>query len=65
MPKKPDMLTISIRVSTSIRLDKLKHPGQSWDGIITEILDKAEPQKIEGTPAIMNTNTQSQTQNNG
>jgi len=40
MPEK--QATIKIRESTRRRLDKLRHPGQSYDGIIRELMDSLE-----------------------
>lgn len=34
--------TIRVRDATSARLDKLRHKGQSYDGLITELLDSYE-----------------------
>jgi len=34
--------TIKLRPVTAERLDKLKHKGQSWDGIVTELIDHYE-----------------------
>ena len=45
-------LLIVISLDTKSRLANLKHPGQTWDGIITEILDKVEPKKLEDVPPI-------------
>ena len=39
--------TIKLRPVTAERLDKLKHKGQSYDGIISEIIDNFE-KKEEG-----------------
>jgi hypothetical protein len=35
-------VTLKIRVSTRKKLDKIKHPGQSYDGIIRELLESYE-----------------------
>lgn len=35
-------VTIRVKVKTRERLDKQKHKGQTYDGIINEILDKLE-----------------------
>jgi hypothetical protein len=32
--------TIKINIETKVKLDSLKHPGQSYDGIIKEIIEK-------------------------
>ena len=37
--------TIKLRPATAERLDKLKHKGQSWDGIISELIDYYEEGK--------------------
>lgn len=34
--------TIKLRAVTVERLDKLRHKGQSYDGIITELIDYYE-----------------------
>ena len=34
--------TIRVRAETSDRLDNLRHKGQSYDGLITELLDSHE-----------------------
>ena len=34
--------TIRLGAATLYRLDKLKHKGQSYDGIVTELLDSHE-----------------------
>jgi len=39
--------TIKLRAVTSERLDKLKHKGQSWDGIVTELMDHFEKKEGE------------------
>ncbi len=39
--------TIKLRSVTAERLDKLKHKGQSWDGIITELIDHFEEKEGE------------------
>jgi hypothetical protein len=43
MVKNPNIFQIGIKISTKERLDKLRHSGQSWDGVITELLDNLEP----------------------
>lgn len=35
-------MIIRLRRETIERLEKLKHPGQSWDGLINEILNGLE-----------------------
>jgi len=42
---KPKGKTIKLRPLTVERLDKLKHRGQSWDGIIAELIDHYEKEK--------------------
>lgn len=39
--------TIKLRPVTAERLDKLKHKGQSWDGIVTELMDHFEKKEGE------------------
>ena len=39
--------TIKLRPATAERLDKLKHKGQSYDGIITELIDHHEKKEGE------------------
>ena len=39
--------TIRVGDATSDRLDKLRHKGQSYDGLITELLDIYESNEIE------------------
>ncbi len=39
--------TIKLRPVTAERLDKLKHKGQSWDGIIAELIDHFEKKEGE------------------
>ena len=39
--------TIKLRSVTAEHLDKLKHKGQSWDGIITELIDHFEKKEGE------------------
>jgi hypothetical protein len=34
--------TIKLRSVTAERLNKLKHKGQCWDGIVTELIDHFE-----------------------
>ena len=43
MVKNPNVFQIGIKIPTKERLEKLMHPGQSWDGVITELLDRLEP----------------------
>ena len=40
--------TIKLRSVTAERLDKLKHKGQSWDGLIVELIDYFEKTQKEG-----------------
>lgn len=42
MEKSPKPFPIGIKITTKERLEKLRHSGQSWDGIISELLDKLE-----------------------
>lgn len=42
MAKDPSLQSVSIKKTTLTRLEKLRHPGQSWDGIITELLNIIE-----------------------
>lgn len=57
MVKNPNVFQIGIKILTKERLEKLMHPGQSWDGVITELLDKNEyfnvlvPRLFEGYTA--------------
>ena len=39
--------TIKVKTVTAERLDKLKHKGQSWDGIVTELIDYFEKKEGE------------------
>jgi hypothetical protein len=39
---------IKLRASTVARLDKLKHKGQSYDGIVAELIDHYEKKEGEG-----------------
>jgi len=39
--------TIKLKAVTAERLDKLKHKGQSWDGIVTELMDHYEKKEGE------------------
>ena len=39
---------IKLRALTVERLDKLRHKGQSYDGIISEIIDSIEKKEEEG-----------------
>ena len=45
MAEKP--ISVKLQPKTIERLRKLKHPGQSWDGLINELLDKVEKGKNE------------------
>ena len=38
---------VKLRVVTIEKLDKLKHKGQSYDGIITELIDHHEKKEGE------------------
>jgi hypothetical protein len=40
--------SIKLRAVTVERLDKLKHKGQSYDGIIAELIDYFEKTQKEG-----------------
>ena len=40
--------TIKVRPVTAERLDKLRHKGQSYDGIIWELIDYFEKKGEEG-----------------
>ena len=40
--------TIKVKAVTVERLDKLRHKGQSYDGIIAELIDHFEEKKEEG-----------------
>lgn len=42
MVKDPNSLSITIKKTTSKRLEGYKHQGQSWDGILNELLDAVE-----------------------
>jgi hypothetical protein len=42
MVKNPNIFQIGIKISTKERLEKLRHSGQSWDGVIDELLDRVE-----------------------
>ena len=46
--------TIRVGVETSDRLDKLRHKGQSYDGLIAELLDLCESHIIKdhGTQSL-------------
>jgi len=37
--------TIKLRAATIERLDKLRHPGQSYDGVVTELIDRFKEKK--------------------
>jgi predicted CopG family antitoxin len=39
--------TIKLRPVTAERLGKLKHKGQSWDGVIAELIDHFEKKEGE------------------
>lgn len=41
--------TIKIRPTTVERLDKLRHKGQSYDGVIAELLDYYEAREVKGS----------------
>ena len=47
MTKNPRLFPIGIKVITKERLEKLRHSGQSWDGIITEMLDKLDAIEVK------------------
>ena len=40
--------TIKLRVATLSRINALKHKGQSYDGLITELLDLHDSDAIKG-----------------
>jgi len=40
--------TIKLKSATAERLDKLRHQGQSYDGIIMEIIDDFEKKQEQG-----------------
>ena len=40
---------IKLRAATVARLDKLKHKGQSYDGIVAELIDHFEKKDEKGT----------------
>ncbi len=42
MVKNPNIFQIGIKISTKNRLEKLRHSGQSWDGVIDEMLNKLD-----------------------
>lgn len=42
MKNKVELKDIRIRKETKERLDKLKHLGQSYDGVINELLNELE-----------------------
>lgn len=42
MKNKVELKDIRIRKETKERLDKLRHIGQSYDGVITELLDSLQ-----------------------
>jgi len=35
-------ISVKLQPKTIERLKKLKHPGQSWDGVINELLNKLQ-----------------------
>jgi len=37
-----DVTSVRIKVSTKERLDKYRHPGQSVDGVVQEVLNLLE-----------------------
>ena len=41
--------TIKLRAPTLARIDRLRHKGQSYDGVITELLDFHDSYGIEST----------------
>jgi len=49
MPKDPNQFPLSIKRTTAARLEKLKHPGQTWDGVIEELLNTISS-NTEGKP---------------
>ena len=42
MVKNPNVFQIGIKIPTKERLEKLMHPGQTWDGVINEALNNLE-----------------------
>jgi len=40
--------TIKLRAMTAERLDKLRHKGQSYDGVIAELIDYFEKKQEKG-----------------
>jgi len=48
MTRDPNTLSITIKKTTAKRLAGYKHQGQSWDGILNEMLDAVE-QKPKST----------------
>jgi hypothetical protein len=40
--------TVKLRKATLDRINALKHKGQSYDGVITELLDLHDSQAAEG-----------------
>lgn len=45
--RKQNGKTIRVGAETSDRLDKLRHKGQSYDGLITELLDSYTSETIQ------------------
>ncbi|MBI2869998.1 MAG: hypothetical protein HYX96_09260 [Chloroflexi bacterium] len=39
MPESEKSSILRLRITTKERLDQLRHPGQSYDGILEEIID--------------------------
>ena len=44
--------TIRLKPSTLARLNRIKHSGQSYDGIITEVLDFYEQKRSIMRPSL-------------
>jgi hypothetical protein len=42
MVKNPNIFQIGIKIATKNRLEKLRHSGQSWDGVIDEMLNERD-----------------------
>ena len=42
MVKNPKVFQIGIKIPTKERLENLMHPGQTWDGVIVEMLNERD-----------------------
>jgi len=42
--------TIKLKSATAQRLDKLRHQGQTYDGIVSELIDHYEKKEEERVP---------------